>query len=552
MRKLLFLIPLLFTLPTFSQRLSFEITKRIDSLFSKWNDDTPGGIVAVIRNDSAIYIKSYGLANMEYAVSNTPYTVYDIGSVSKQFTAFCVMLLVQQHKLNLNDDIHFYLPWLQIKDKVTIKQLLNHTSGIRDYFQLLAIAGKGEDDAFTQQLALHVLRGQRSLNNKPGDTFLYSNSNYLLLAEIIQKVSGRTLKEFSDSAIFVPLNMKSTHFIDDYTKIQANRAYSYKLTAGSYYIKAFATNADVGPGNIFSNIEDMTKWVGNFFKPLAGNETTLKMLTEKGRLNNGTDISYAAGINVSTYHGWKMYEHEGESAGFNTCVAIFPHLKLGIVVFTNSDKVNALGSTLSVSNLFLPSFEIQEQEASKKNQLSTYVDAREVKTYMGNATADDGAHGTFEWKEGKVYLKLNNNEQLLIPLKADLFYLASDSSKKYIFKTTASDARIVDQFWPNHSRRWYIKKEHESISDKDAQIFEGKYYCPELDCSYHIRFKQHQLWLSSNLYDETPMQSDGNSDLFTNFWWMRHVHILRIDKGIKGFEVNGNRVLKLKFIKVKT
>lgn len=284
-----------------AQSLPPYLIHSVDSLFARWNNATPGCVVGIVRNDSLMYEKGYGMANLEYDVSNKPSTIYDVGSISKQFTAYCIILLAQQHKLNLNDDIHKYINWLTIKDRITILNLLNHTSGIRDYFQLLAIAGKSPDDAFTQQLAIHILSKQQTLNNKPGEKFLYSNSNYLLLAEIIKKVSGKTLRQFADSAIFKPLKMSNAYFSDDYTEIQKNRVYSYNETDSAHYVKAFATDSDVGPGNLFCNVEDMSKWVTNFYNTSVGNTSSIKILTQKGRLNNGTEISYAAGINVSSY-----------------------------------------------------------------------------------------------------------------------------------------------------------------------------------------------------------------------------------------------------------
>ncbi len=537
-----------------AQNLPPYLIHRVDSLFADWNNATPGCVVGIVRNDSLIYEKGYGMANLEYDIPNTPATPYDVGSISKQFTAYCIILLAQQHKLNLDDDVHKYINWLAINDKITIRNLLNHTSGIRDYFQLLAIAGKSPDDAFTQQLAIHILSKQQTLNNKPGEKFLYSNSNYLLLAEIIKKVSSKTLRQFADSAIFKPLKMDNAYFSDNYTEIQKNRAYSYNQTDSAHYAKAFATDADVGPGNLFCNVEDMAKWVTNFYNTSAGNTVTIKTLTQKGKLNNGTEISYAAGINVSNYRGWTMYVHSGESAGFNTCVSIFPERKMGFIVFANLGNINAASKNFAIADLFLQNKE-REQAAipsvSVDSNVAITKNISVIQKYTGKYMADDGALFEFVLKNKRLYAMQNNDSELLIKDNQDTFYETSSLDKKFVFSTTSSGAKIADEYWSKHSRRLYLSNKDFVLSNDKLKVYEGIFYCAELACIYRISIHNHQLMLSSNLYDDTPMWFDGNDNLFTDFWWMFHLQMTpNKQHQITGFEVNSNRVLHLLFTKM--
>jgi CubicO group peptidase (beta-lactamase class C family) len=540
-------------LPAQAQNLVIHLSKQVDSLFTEWNNATPGCVIGIVRNDSLIYTKGYGMANLEYDIPNNPSTIYDIGSISKQFTAYCIILLAQKHKLSLDDDIHKYINWLKIKDKITVRNLLNHTSGIRDYFQLLAILGKNQNDAFTQQLAIHALQGQQTLNNKPGEKFLYSNSNYLLLAEIIKKVSGQTLRSCADSAIFEPLKMNDAYFSDDYTEIQKSRAYSYKSAGKLHYEKAFATDADVGAGNLFCNVKDMAKWGTNFYTTTAGNTATVKLLTQKGKLNNGDEISYAAGINVSDYKGWTLYIHTGESAGFNTCVSIFPELKMGFIVFTNLDNVNALDKNFAIADLYLPKKEIEEALIlPKKIDSGAAINNNLlfIHTYIGKATTGDGAKFEFAVNNKRLYFVQNNDSELLVKERQNTFYQASQPDKKFVFSTTSSGARVADEYWPKHSERFYIKTQSGLVNDKKLKDYTGIYHCTELNCNYTISIKNHELLLSNNIYDETPLWLDGNSDLFNNFWWMSHLVFIRNQQNqITGFEVNCSCVLDLLFTK---
>ena len=202
---------------TFAQSLPDSTIKKIDKLFQMWNTTySPGCTIGIIRNDSLIFAKGYGLANLEYAIPNKPETPFHMASISKQFTAYSIVLLARQGKLNLDDDVRKWLPWFpDLKEKITIRHLLNHTSGIRDQWQLLAIAGTRLDDVITQDQVIKILSKQEALNFKPGEKYTYSNSGFSMLAEIVKAASGKSLRQFTESNIFKPLGLTNTHFHDD-------------------------------------------------------------------------------------------------------------------------------------------------------------------------------------------------------------------------------------------------------------------------------------------------------------------------------------------------
>src|SRR5215467_11254816 len=186
------------TPPANPQPLPKAITDRIDSLFRQWDHtSSPGCAVGIVRNDSLIFAKGYGMANLEYNIPIEPTTIFHMASISKQFTAFSIVLLARQGKLQLDDDIHKYLTWFpDLKEKITIRNLLNHTSGIRDQWQLLAISGTRLDDVITQEHIVKLLSKQQALNFKPGEQYSYSNSGFTMLAEIVRSVTGKSLRQF--------------------------------------------------------------------------------------------------------------------------------------------------------------------------------------------------------------------------------------------------------------------------------------------------------------------------------------------------------------------
>lgn len=339
----------------FSQPIPDSTVKKIDHLFAQWNGAaTPGYTIGVVRNDSLLYAKGYGMSNLEYDIPNTPETIFHMASISKQFTAYSIVLLARQGKLSLDDDIRKYLPWFpDLKEKITIRNLLHHTSGIRDQWQLLAIAGTRIDDVITQDHIIKVLSRQQALNFKPGAEYSYSNSGFTMLAEIVRSVTGQSLRKFTDSAIFRPLGMNHTHFHDDYTEIEKNRAYSYSMTDSAHFANSILSYSNAGATSLFTNVGDMSKWIMNFYNPVVGDRKDIAQLTQTGLLNNGKKISYALGIVVDEHKGWRRYSHSGADAGYRTSIAVFPDLKMGFIVFSNFDDSRPGQKTDEIADLFI-------------------------------------------------------------------------------------------------------------------------------------------------------------------------------------------------------
>ena len=289
-----------FCICTFGQSIPDSLGQKIDRLFADVDHaNTPGCAVGIIMNDSLVFSKGYGMANLEYGVPITPSTIFHMASVSKQFTAYSIVLLARQGRLRLDDDIHKYLPWFpDLKEKITIRHLLNHTSGIRDQWQLLAISGTTLNDVITQDQIIKLLSRQRALNFKPGEAYSYSNSGFTMLAEIVRAVTGQTLRQFTDSAIFRPLGMNDTHFHDDCTEIVKGRSYSYDRIDDTRFANSILSYSNAGATSLFTNINDMSKWIMNFYDHKVGDQQDIDQLTQPGRLNNGRVLEYALGIGI--------------------------------------------------------------------------------------------------------------------------------------------------------------------------------------------------------------------------------------------------------------
>ena len=543
------------TVKPFAQSIPDSTIKKIDSLFLNWNrEDSPGCTVGIIRNDSLIFSKGFGLANLEYDIKNEPQTLFHLASVSKQFTGYAIVLLAKQGKLNLDDDIRKWLPWFpDLKQKITIRHLLLHTSGIRDQWQLLAISGTRLDDVITQDHIIKILSKQQELNFKPGDQFSYSNSGFTLLAEIVKAVSGQTLRQFTDSAIFKPLGMTSTHFHDDYTEIEKNRSYSYDRKDSSHFTNAVLSYSVSGATSLFSNINDMSKWVMNFYNHKVGDQKDIDILTQKGKLNNGKEISFALGIVNDTWKGWRQYSHSGGDAGYRSYVAVFPDLKMGFIVFSNLGDFNPVEKVYELADLFIKDTAKKSEPEKKKQRDSAAAilkDTLYIKKFIGNYIGEDGLPISFNIRNKQLHYQIYNESNFLIKELKDTFSIPNAPEIKFIFGLKGKDT-TVDVITPDklYHLGKYIKDTAQS--DDVLKKYAGIYYSPELDCRYNIVLKDHQLFLTNSKYNDAKLTLIGKDHLINDNWWINHLMVKRDSKqNIIGFEVNSGRIMHLRFNKI--
>lgn len=556
-RLLVIILTIIFdcTIKTFAQSLPDSTIKKIDSLFLKWNTaNSPGCTVGIVRNDSLIFSKGYGMANLEYAIPNEPQTLYHMASVSKQFTAFSIVLLARQGKLKFDDDIHKWLPWFpDLKEKITIRNLLNHTSGIRDQWQLLAIAGTRLDDVITQDQIIKILSKQQALNFKPGDKFSYSNSGFTLLAEIVKAVSGQTLREFTDSVIFKPLGMVSTHVHDDYTEIEKNRSYSYDRKDSAHFANAILSYSVAGATSLLTNINDMSKWVMNFYDHNVGDQEDINILTQKGKLNNGKELSYASGIVNDTWKGWRQYSHGGADAGYRTYVAIFPDLKLGFIVFSNLGDFNPGGKAYEMADLFIKDTASKKEPVKKapRDSIAAILkDTITVKKYTGAYIGEEGLPFSFNIRNRQLHYHIYGESNFLIKGVKDTFSIPQVPEIKFIFSIKGMDT-TVDLITPDELYHLQKYTNDTSQTDEVLKKYTGIYYCPELDCRYGIALKEHHLFLTNSKYNDAKLALIGKDHLTDDNWWINHLMMKRDSKNnIIGFDVNSGRIMHLRFNKI--
>lgn len=328
------------------------LSRWVDSIFAPYNRrNAPGCAVGIVQRGSIAYSRGFGEADLLNHVQNSPTTAFYIASLSKQFTALSVLLLQQDGKLGLDDDIRRWVPEVPNLGHITLRQLMQHTSGLRDYYGLLGINGWRQNDLLTEREFLDLISRQRALNFAPGTEFLYSNTGYALLAIVVQRASGLSLRDFASARIFRPLGMVNTQFRDDHTQAVDREAIGYVPQDGGFAVSIPQLDV-VGDGGVFSTVEDLARWDANFDSGAVGGRAGMTMMQHTATLPDGRSTGYALGLSVGTFGGFRVVSHSGAYGGYRSTYLRFPEEHLSVITLCN---VSTMSSQLAerVGSLFL-------------------------------------------------------------------------------------------------------------------------------------------------------------------------------------------------------
>jgi CubicO group peptidase (beta-lactamase class C family) len=339
------------------QALPPDVAKQVDKVFEKWDrPDSPGCALGVYKDGQIVYKRGYGIANLNDDIPITPATVFHVASMSKQFTAASILLLAQQGKLSLDDDVHKYIPELpDFGERITLRHLLHHTSGLRDQWSLLDLAGwRYSQDLITDDDVMSVLVRQHALNFKPGEKYMYSNSGFTLLAIVVKRVSGMSLRDFTTKNIFEPLGMTHTHFRDDHEEIIKHDALGYEQDGKDKPFRMSLTNFDTaGATSLHTTVEDLQLWDENFYHPRVGGSELIQQMLERGKLNSGEQQDYASGLVVGAYKGLPTVDHAGADAGYRSDLIRFPGQHFSTAVLCNFADTNPSALAHQVADIVL-------------------------------------------------------------------------------------------------------------------------------------------------------------------------------------------------------
>jgi CubicO group peptidase (beta-lactamase class C family) len=328
--------------------------RAVDAVFQSYSSHTPGCALGIYHDGSVAYARGYGMADLERPARITPDSLFDVGSVSKQFSAAAIVLLADAGKLSLNDDVRKYIPEMpNYGAPITLNELMWHTSGLRDYTDLLTLEGYGLEQATTDEQALASIVRQRGLEFPSGTQYEYSNTNYFLLSVIVKRVTGKTLAQFVEQRIFHPLHMTETTYRTDYAMLIPDRAMGYAPAEGGHFQNSMSNWQQTGDGGVQLSITDAIKWDENFYHPSVGGQRMIETLQTRGHLANGKRLSYARGLFIGSYRGLPMVYHGGAWIGYRAEFDRYPTVHTSIVLLCNSDAAHPAALAQQVADVVL-------------------------------------------------------------------------------------------------------------------------------------------------------------------------------------------------------
>ncbi|GAA0853551.1 serine hydrolase domain-containing protein [Aliiglaciecola litoralis] len=542
---------------TYSEPIATTPEGKIDQLMGIYGDGTPGGVVAIVRKGKIAYSKGYGMANVEYDIANTIATPYHMASVSKQFTAFAIAMLAEQGKLSIDDDVHQYLPQLpDFGQKITLRHLLNHTSGLRDHWNLWAMSGGQMDDVIRQQDLLALIYRQQELNFTPGDEFLYSNTGYLLLSEVVSKVSGEPFAKWMQSNVFKPLGMNSTQIYDNHERIVKGRAYSYQNTEEGLS-KSVLSYANSGATSLFTTAEDLALWLHNFHTAKVGGPEVIKAMQVQGVLNNGETIKYALGLSIGKHNGLRKISHGGADAGFRTMLAYYPEIESGVIVLGNIASFQPGFISDTAAELFFAQHMTEHtKQDSEKSETASHANStipEEVAhAVIGKWSIENGPELVISFEQRVLFAQLENRpKRKLLPLGELLFRVDMNDMDIKIQFESAVEGKINHGTLHQNGGMPMKRLRGWQPDTKQLTQYTGRYFSEELETFYVIELEDENLMIKHIRHGDFKLTPKEKHSFNAGRWYLGEITFTQNESGeFSLMKMTNGRVRNLLFEKV--
>ena len=518
---------------------------KVDRVFERFNrSDSPGCVVGIAVDGQPVLVKAYGMADLEQGTRLRPDTVFESGSVAKQFTAAAIALLCQDGKLSLDDPVRKYVPELpDFGTPILVRHFLNHTSGLRSQWPLMSLSGRPTGWAVhTVDEILELVGRMKELNFRPGEEHLYNNTGYTLLGVVVARASGKSFDAFCQERLFKPLGMTRTRWREDFRMVVPDRATAYgRRPDGSFTTNMPFTNV-IGNGGLLTTADDLLIWNANLDDPRVGGRALVEQLETRGRLNDGFEIEYAQGLVVTDYRGVREVSHGGSTAGYQTFLARYPGERLSIAVLSNVAGSGPAGLAHQVADIYLAG---KLQEPTKL--VAIVLPPEALKKYVGTyrEPLTDAATRVELDKDGKA---LRISGQPVFALSPTTFTTA-DGARRFVLETgpagapvkmTESDGRSKPRFW--EAVPAFAPKPEELAA------YAGVYYSEEIDTTYtlyvedgklKVRYRPAQRFTLAPLYPDA-FGEGGDVMRFTRDAAGR----------VDGFLVYAGRVRHLRFVRL--
>ncbi len=527
-----------------------KLENKIDQIFKEWNQEGhPGGVLMIKKKGELLCSKSYGMANIKYNVPNDNEMIFNIGSTSKQFTAMGVVKLYLENKLSFDDDIRKYLPELhEFEQSITIRHLLHHTSGFRSTPELFALAGWREGDAITTEDDYNYLCKQTSLNFVPGEQFMYSNSNYVLLAMIIERVTQKPFQLWMKTNIFKPLKMNHTFVDEKNGNTDKKVATPYYEIGENQFTLAENISLNIGASNIYTTATDLISWMSNFHSPSKGWEKAFELLQTTDTLNNGELNNYAYGVLVDEFYGNKRIQHSGGVPGFLSYAEYYPEEEMTIVLLTNFIAYTVQQKQMELLKLFLKNKSPQKEKITALKPLP--LDVENAKKVVGDYwnIKENYPRRIYLERDTLWYLRNNGVKSHLVQVSENKFIIGGINVPVIVLFEEGEQKKMIVKDGDKPTQV-FVEYDNSPLSEKEKMEYLGQFYSQELETYYEIKIEKGKLTGYHSRHGSFPV-SILKRDVI-DWSGMAIAKYVRDKNGmITGFFVDMNRVEKVWFQKV--
>lgn len=465
-----------------------DTLKKVDLLFSGWNTATPGAAVSISRKGEVLYYKAFGMADLEHQTINTTETIFESGSVAKQFTAAAALILVLEGKISVQDDIRKYFPELPDYGAViTVEHLLHHTSGLRDWGSVISLSGWPRGSrTYTPAQVKEIIFAQRGLNFAPGTAYGYSNSNYNLLGFLVERVSGQRLQDFTYQKLFAPVGMTHTRWRDNYKAVVPHRAIAYGKVNGAYQ-QNMPFEHTFGHGAMLTTIGDLEKWNRRWTLATLGKELNALQKT-KFRLANGKEIGYAGGVGLGAVNGVAEISHSGATAGYRAWLAYYPEKELSVVLLSNDADADPSALGNAIASIF---FGEGKSSTPRMPAISGPITiSKERLAGMAGLYKSMWSEDFQELSFSKDSLRFHHNNLALAPVAEHQFYAGGFTI------TFPKNTNTPDRLHFRNARgdtATYLRVQPFAPDEKALQAFTGAYSSSEAFAELKVQLREGSL-----------------------------------------------------------
>ena len=536
-----------------SEPLATEPEERIDQLMTSYTgQEVPGAAVLVMKDREVIFAEGYGMANLTYNIPFETDTPTNIGSTSKQFTAFAIQLLADRGALSLDDDIREYFPELpDFGHKVSIRNLLTHTSGYREFLNTIAMTGRDMGTSLNREMLIKMLQRQPKLQNEPGTEWNYNNTGYALLASLVEKLTNTPFPEWMEENVFEPLEMNSSTVRANQKEVVYGRSSGYGLGKNGKYEELQDLGGAMGAGGIYTSIEDLAKWVRHLENPKVGNKAMIEEMMTPYILKSGDTTNYGLGFIIGEYRGLKQIQHGGADVAHRSMLMYFPEINSAVI--TQSNNAGFDGTTAQqVANIFFKEYMTKEEKTSGKDDIDDFDYASEDFESLTGRYEMEKAPGfviSFKRDGERLYASATGQPEFDIKPESDSVFTVMGVNAKFTFhinKNGSADSVTLHQNGEHIAKKITWKPEMEELSD-----YTGKYFSDEIETMYTISLKEGELIMENYQIAKEMELEPTDKDSFSSGFPISELAFRRNENGkIDGFSASNGRTLGVYFKKV--